>query len=168
LDCLNLSDAAMGTLVNYLDRQALLELQTFELADQPHIELVVDGKPRSIFELSIGQKCTAILTLLLVESDIPLIVDQPEDSLDNKFIYEEVVQLLRQEKEGRQFIIATHNANIPVLGDAELILALEAGEDRGWVEQRDALDNLAVQEAAKKILEGGREAFERRREKYGF
>jgi hypothetical protein len=168
LGCLGLSDRAMGPLVNYLDRQALLELQAFELADQPHIELVVDGKPRSIFELSIGQKCTAILTLLLVESDIPLIVDQPEDSLDNKSIYEEVVQLLRQEKEGRQFIIATHNANIPVLGDAELILALEAEEDRGWVEQRDAIDNLKVQEAVKKILEGGKEAFERRREKYGF
>jgi len=168
LDCLGLSEAAMGTLVNHLDRQALLELQTFELADQPLIELVVDGKPRSIFELSIGQKCTAILTLLLVESDIPLIVDQPEDSLDNKSIYEEVVKLLRQEKERRQFIIATHNANIPVLGDAELILALEAEEERGWIEQRDAIDNPEVQEAVKKILEGGEEAFERRREKYGF
>jgi len=168
LSCLGLSDAAMGILVNRLNRQALLELQAFELADQPHIELVVSGKPRNIFDLSIGQKCTAILTLLLVESDIPLIVDQPEDSLDNKFIYEEVVKLLRQEKEKRQFIIATHNANIPVLGDAELILALEAEEERGWIEQRDAIDNLDVQEAVKKVLEGGKEAFERRREKYGF
>jgi len=167
LACLGLSPTAMSTVVNHLDRQALLELQTFELADQPHIELVVDGKPRNIFDLSIGQKCTAILTLLLVESDIPLIVDQPEDSLDNKFIYEEVVKLLRQKKEKRQFIIATHNANIPVLGDAELILALEAEEERGWVEQRDAIDNLDVQEAVKKVLEGGKEAFERRREKYG-
>ena len=168
LSFLGLSDAAMGTLVNHLDRQALLELQAFELADQPHIELVVSGKPRNIFDLSIGQKCTAILTLLLVESDIPLIVYQPEDSLDNKFIYEEVVKLLRQEREKRQFIIATHNANIPVLGDAELILALEAEEERGWVEQHDAIDNLDVQEAVKKVLEGGKEAFERRREKYGF
>lgn len=168
LACLDLSPTAMGTLINHLDRQAVLELQAFELADQPHIELVVDGKPRSIFDLSIGQKCTAILTLLLVESDIPLIVDQPEDSLDNKFIYEEVVKLLRQEKEKRQFVIATHNANIPVLGDAELILALEAEEERGWVEQHDAIDNLDVQEAVKKVLEGGKEAFERRREKYGF
>jgi len=168
LACLGLSPTAMGTLVNHLDRQALLELQAFELTDQPHIELVVSGKPRNIFDLSIGQKCTAILTLLLVKSDIPLIVDQPEDSLDNKFIYEEVVKLLRQEKEKRQFIIATHNANIPVLGDAELILALEAEEERGWVEQHDAIDNLDVQEAVKKVLEGGKEAFERRREKYGF
>jgi len=54
-----------------------------------------------------------------------------------------------------------------VLGDAELILALEAEEERGWVEQRDAIDNLDVQEAVKKVLEGGKEAFERRREKYG-
>jgi hypothetical protein len=168
LGCLELSDTAMGSLVNYLDRQALMELQALELADQPHIELVIDGRPRNIFELSIGQKCTAILTLLLVESDIPLIVDQPEDSLDNKFIYEEVVKLLRQEKEQRQSVIATHNANIPVLGDAELILALEAEQERGWIDQRDAMDNTAVQEAVKRILEGGKEAFERRREKYGF
>ena len=168
LSCLEFSELAMNTLVSHLDRQALLELQTFELEDQPHIELVVGDKPRSIFELSIGQKCTAILTLLLVESDTPLIVDQPEDSLDNKFIYEEVVKLLRQEKEKRQFIIATHNSNIPVLGDAELIMSLEAEEERGWIEQRDAIDNMDVQEAVKKVLEGGKEAFERRREKYGF
>jgi chromosome segregation protein len=103
-----------------------------------------------------------------VESDIPLIVDQPEDSLDNKFVYDEVVRLLRREKEKRQFIVATHNANIPVLGDAELILALEAAGERGWVEQSDSIDNSDVQEAVKKILEGGKEAFERRREKYGF
>ncbi|MFH1929140.1 MAG: AAA family ATPase [Chloroflexota bacterium] len=168
LGCLNLSDTAMGSLVNHLDRQALFELQTFEMTDQPHIELVVGGEPRSIFELSIGQKCTAILTLLLVESDVPLLVDQPEDSLDNKFIYDEVVRLLRREKEQRQFVIATHNANIPVLGDAELILALEAEKDHGWIEQRNSMDNTEVQEAVKKILEGGKEAFERRREKYGF
>jgi len=124
--------------------------------------------------LSTGQKATAVLLLLLLESDAPLIVDQPEDDLDNRFITEGIVPRIREEKRRRQFIFSTHNANIPVLGDAELIVGLSAaGEtDAGQVsiapEHSGSIDRRSVRELVEEILEGGREAFERRRRKYGF
>ena len=101
-------------------------------------------------------------------------MDQPEDDLDNRFITEGIVPRMREEKQRRQFIFSTHNANIPVLGDAELIVGLSAaGEaDRGQArvvpEHTGSIDSPSVRELVEEILEGGREAFERRRRKYGF
>ena len=124
--------------------------------------------------LSTGQKATAVLLLLLLESDAPLIVDQPEDDLDNRFITEGVVPRMREEKRRRQFIFSTHNANIPVLGDAELILGLTAlGEADGGNARIDpdhmgSIDARPVRELVEELLEGGKDAFETRRLKYGF
>ncbi len=112
--------------------------------------------------------------LLLFESEEPLVVDQPEDDLDNRFITEGIVPIMRQEKQHRQFVFSTHNANIPVLGDAELILGLAAtGEAReGFAkiadEHRGSIDAGAVRELVEEILEGGKAAFEMRYSKYGF
>ena len=124
--------------------------------------------------LSTGQKATAVLLLLLLESEAPLVVDQPEDDLDNRFITEGVVPIMRQEKGRRQFIFSTHNANIPVLGDAELILGLVAsGEGKEGAakiapEHMGSIDSRPVRELVEEILEGGKAAFEMRRSKYGF
>ena len=135
------------------------------------------GEPpawQALEELSTGQKATAVLLLLLLESDAPLIVDQPEDDLDNRFITEGVVPRMREEKQRRQFIFSTHNANIPVLGDAELIVGLAAsgeadhGRARMAPEHMGSIDDQLVRELVEEILEGGKEAFERRRRKYGF
>ena len=129
---------------------------------------------QSLEDLSTGQKATAVLLLLLLESGAPLIVDQPEDDLDNRFITEGVVPRMREEKQRRQFIFSTHNANIPVLGDAELILGLSAvgdadsGRARISPEHSGSIDSRTVRELVEEILEGGREAFETRRRKYGF
>ena len=129
---------------------------------------------RTLEELSTGQKATAVLLLLLLDSDAPLIVDQPEDDLDNRFITEGIVPRMREEKRRRQFIFSTHNANIPVLGDAELILGLtpagEAARGSARVEPQHmgSIDDRAVQELVEELLEGGRDAFETRRRKYGF
>jgi hypothetical protein len=129
---------------------------------------------QALDDLSTGQKATAVLLLLLLESDAPLIVDQPEDDLDNRFITEGVVPRMRDEKQRRQFIFSTHNANIPVLGDAELIVGLSAsgeaehGHARVAAEHMGSIDAKSVRELVEEILEGGEEAFERRRRKYGF
>lgn len=129
---------------------------------------------RNLESLSTGQKATAILLLLLLESDAPLVVDQPEDDLDNRFITEGIVPKMREEKRQRQFVFATHNANIPVLGDAEQIVGLralgEAGTGRAEVptELTGSIDSQKVRELVEELLEGGREAFELRRLKYGF
>ena len=124
--------------------------------------------------LSTGQKATAVLLLLLLESDAPLVVDQPEDDLDNRFITEGVVPKMRDEKRQRQFLFSTHNANIPVLGDAELIVGLTTGSQNDVVQGRisdqhmGSIDIQPVREMVEEILEGGKAAFEMRRQKYGF
>ncbi len=135
------------------------------------------GEPPSwqvLEDLSTGQKATAVLLLLLLESEAPLIVDQPEDDLDNRFITEGLIPRMREEKCRRQFIFSTHNANIPVLGDAELILGLTAaggangGKARIALEHMGSIDTQSVRELVEEILEGGKDAFETRRLKYGF
>jgi ABC-type cobalamin/Fe3+-siderophores transport system ATPase subunit len=124
-------------------------------------------------KLSAGQKATTVLSLLLAEGTCPIIIDQPEDDLDNEFVFEQLVPMLRFSKEKRQIIVVTHNANIPVNGDAELIVPLEVRDSRGAQKVIDqeltvgALDRLPVQRAVELILEGSSEAFRRRREKYG-
>ena len=129
---------------------------------------------QALEELSTGQKATAVLLLLLLESDAPLIVDQPEDDLDNRFITESIIPRMREEKRRRQFIFSTHNANVPVLGDAEMILGLTAAGGPAGVTARIAPEHIGsidvrdVRKLIEEVLEGGKEAFERRRRKYGF
>lgn len=143
-----------------------IELNTAADADAPTWQALED--------LSTGQKATAVLLLLLLESESPLVVDQPEDDLDNRFITDGVVPIMRQEKRRRQFVFSTHNANIPVLGDAELILGLgAAGEGKDGQAMIDhqhmgSIDSRVVRELVEEILEGGKAAFEMRRLKYGF
>jgi len=155
----------------------LLELEEIIIPDKTTIELNVafdnEGKDidfRSIENLSTGQQCTAVLHLLLLDNQDPLILDQPEDNLDNAFIADRIVTELREAKLSRQFLFATHNANIPVFGDAEWIGVLSVEDNKGKIllEQQGAIDVPQVKELAAKILEGGQGAFDKRREKYGF
>lgn len=154
-----------------------LRMEEIELEDKVDIRLNVShgDQPENYIaldNLSTGQKCTAILNLLLVSCDDPLVIDQPEDNLDNAFIADRIVKDIRRFKANRQFLFTTHNANIPVFGDAELIIVLssasDGGEIRGRVEHEGSIDKPAVQEQAASILEGGREAFNDRKAKYGF
>ena len=122
---------------------------------------------REVGKLSTGQQCTAILHLLLLDNPDPLVIDQPEDNLDNAFIADHIVNELRTSKTKRQFIFATHNANIPVFGDAEWIGVLHEEEGRAKLCASGSIDASDVKEFAANILEGGKEAFTHRREKYG-
>jgi ABC-type lipoprotein export system ATPase subunit len=159
-----------------VDASVLMELEEVQLPPVTEIELNVASEGETanwklLDNLSTGQKATAVLLLLLLESDAPLVVDQPEDDLDNHFVTESVVPKMREEKRRRQFIFATHNANIPVLGDAELIVGLSpTGEASASVkrEHLGSLDSKPMRELVEELLEGGREAFEMRRLKYGF
>ena len=156
-----------------------LRIEELELPPTTTIRLntASPGAPPSwqaLDALSIGQKATAVLLLLLLESDAPLVVDQPEGDLDNRSITEGIVPRMREEKQRRQFIFSTHNANIPVLGDAELILGLTASGETGGGQGRIApehlgsIDTQPVRALVEDILEGGKDAFETRRLKYGF
>ncbi|MBI2880484.1 MAG: AAA family ATPase [Candidatus Tectomicrobia bacterium] len=160
--------------------EVVMQVEELDLAPTTQIELNVagEGQPaqwQRLEDLSTGQKATAVLLLLLLESDAPLVVDQPEDDLDNRFITEGVVPKMREEKGRRQFVFATHNANIPVLGDADLIVGLTASGEAGQEgkariprEHMGSIDARSVRELVEEVLEGGRAAFEMRRLKYGF
>src|SRR2546427_10814760 len=100
------------------------------------------SKDIPVSQLSDGQRHTILLTIaMLAESNDPLIIDQPEDDLDNAFISSSVVMTLRAIKEKRQVIIVTHNANIAVLGDAELMLPMCRENDRGKAKDRGSIDS---------------------------
>lgn len=171
----SLPDGQASLLERSLDEQTLLKLEVAELPDR--VTLALDVGPagardyRPLDKLSPGQKSTAILLLIMQSSNDPLLIDQPEDDLDNRFIYDDIVQRLRAAKPARQFVIATHNANIPILGDAEQIVVLDAEERngppvRGLLRARGSIDATDVRDASEHILEGGREAFALRQDKY--
>lgn len=148
------------------------ELEELTLSLGVEVLLKVDGKQelRSLDQLSKGQRATALLLLLLSASDAPLIIDQPEDDLDNNFIYKGVVRHLRKLKGKRQIIASTHNANVPVLGDAELIVVLENDGNHGCPSDSGvgSLDDRTIRSLAENILEGGPAAFNARQHLYGF
>jgi hypothetical protein len=157
-----------------LELSQLMEIEELELPDTITIELNVahEGAEnyRPLNRLSTGQQCTAILHMLLLENLDPLLMDQPEDNLDNAFIADRIVTELRSAKIARQFLFATHNANIPVFGDAEWIGVFKAEENRALLPPaaQGAIDLPEIQQEAANILEGGRMAFIQRKEKYGF
>ena len=157
------------------ESEMLMRLEEVELFDKIIIELNIasieeTSKYQPLENLSTGQKCIAILNIILMDNEDPLIMDQPEDNLDNAFIAERIVKDLRNCKDKRQFIFATHNANIPVFGDADLILALVHSDGETHILDKNigSVDKPAVREAAARILDGGREAFDMRQHKYGF
>src|SRR6185312_8410561 len=100
------------------------------------------GDYKGAADLSTGQKCTTILPILLLDSDRPLLIDQPEDNLDNAFIYETVVRNIAGVKARRQLIFVTHNPNIPVLGDAERVFVTESDGQHGRLRTSGDVDKV--------------------------
>ncbi|EDM78454.1 hypothetical protein PPSIR1_33104 [Plesiocystis pacifica SIR-1] len=147
------------------DGKLLLDLEALQLEDRPKIELNDGGNYKDASTLSTGQKCTTILPILLLDSDRPLLIDQPEDNLDNAFIYETVVRNIGAVKAKRQLIFVTHNPNIPVLGDAERVFVTESDGQRGRLRVRGDVDTVKLE--IEQILEGGAEAFLERKRRYG-
>jgi len=144
---------------------AIYEIEVVDLDDVPRIELLDGQQYKDSAGLSTGQRCTTVLPILLLESERPLLIDQPEDNLDNKFIYEAVVKSLKDAKGRRQLIFVTHNPNIPVLGDAERIFVLESDGKRASLAAQGTVDQMKVQ--IETLLEGGRDAFMLRMQRYG-
>lgn len=152
-----------------------LERCVFE--DLPHITVTKtipneSGPPtvihRAFDKLSLGQQQSVLLSIMLFSpSNDPLIIDQPEDNLDSEFIYKTFVRTLRTVKEKRQVIVVTHNANIAVLGDAELIIPLRATSDTSVVRSSGSIDNSETRLLACTILEGSEQAFKKRQSIYG-
>lgn len=168
-------DDLQPALIRYLDsddvRPLWESIRISRINDGVDVELLRDdGSPAGSMSgaLSEGQRNTVLLNLMLARGTGPIIIDQPEDELDSSFIYKTLVKDLRAIKGRRQLIVATHNANLPVNGDAEFICALEARDGRGKQLSQGGLDRKEVAGAVLNIMEGSEQAFRRRSEKYHF
>ncbi len=123
-----------------------------------------DGQLIPVEEGSPGQKSAAILAFVLSYGDEPLILDQPEDDLDNHLIYDLIVAQIRENKIRRQVIVATHNPNIVVNGDAEMVIAMDQRRGQCVVVENGSgcLQSEGVRDEVCRVMEGGRKAFEER------
>lgn len=138
------------------------ELLTFKVENK----IIIQYNGKSLDKHSLGQRASALILFLLAqrENDV-LIIDQPEDDLDNQTIYDEVIKELKKIKGNMQFIFATHNANIPVLGDSEKVVSCSYDEKKITVHS-GTIDNHQTQRFIVDIMEGGDEAFNRRKNIY--
>lgn len=140
----------------------LEDLLTFKVENK----IIIQYNGKSLDKHSLGQRASALILFLLAqkENDV-LIIDQPEDDLDNQTIYDEVIKELKKIKGNMQFIFATHNANIPVLGDSEKVVSCSYDEKKITVHS-GTIDNHQTQRYIVDIMEGGDEAFNRRKNIY--
>ncbi len=159
------ADRRFATHVGNLPPEAIDRLDLWFPEDSLEVQYSARGdgqRFRSIQEGSPGQKTAALLAFLLSYGNEPLILDQPEDDLDNHLIYDLIVTQLRAIKRHRQVIVVTHNANIAVNGDAEQVLALAARGGETQKECEGSLQEQQVRDIICTVMEGGRRAFEDR------
>lgn len=170
IEATGVTPATADRLVNFPRPRQILDLQTCKVDDSPRILLKKEGEYEftELDKLSFGEKCSAVLSIALLNKDKPLVIDQPEDEVDYAFRVENIVGSIKSVKAERQLLIATHDPNIPVLGDCELVLKVKKRpgvtlceiEEQGALEERPIIHHLL-------LLEGGADAFERRAKKYG-
>nr|MBP6809353.1 hypothetical protein [Chromatiaceae bacterium] len=167
---LGMSDAVATSFFEQIGPWARqLEVWALRSPDRYRIRWVEDGEPKDLEALSGGRRVAVLLSLILESDDpTPLLVDQPEDELDNRFLNETIIPALHRLKGKRQVVFATHNANLVVNGDADQVIALEADAEHGRVYAAGAIEDEAIRSAIVRTLDGGAEAFRLRRKKYGY
>lgn len=151
-----------------------LSLSTNELEFSPEFYYKTNnelGDEIPFAEASAGQQATALLTVLLNQTGIPLLIDQPEDDIDNRAIGQ-IIKNIWDAKKKRQLVFTSHNANLVVNGDAELVICCDYKEStsqtRGILKDEGAIDKKAVRNEITSVMEGGEKAFRLRKDKYGF
>jgi chromosome segregation protein len=155
------------------EESRLLELETLIPQDALRLELKIEGQYRPLEHLSAGQGAIAVLLFLFGLENRILVIDQPDDYLDNRFVHEEILQVLREQKglkdqsPQRQIILTTNDATIPVMCDAELVMPLDIRGDHAHIIGHGSIDDRSIREHIKTILPGGEEAFQQRAKKYG-
>lgn len=147
---------------SHLQTQDVGEILTSPLEDSVSLRLLDGDEYKDTEHVSTGQRCTVILPILLGHRGQSLIIDQPEDHLDNAFIVETVIRAILKRGDDSQLIFATHNANIPVLGNAARVAFLEADGNRGFVAHAGELMDSKTVQGISDVMEGGHEAFLRR------
>lgn len=172
LTAAGLANADLIRIANRLNEDAWLDISLERLADQPAFEYRTRENQYIPFaNASAGQQATALLKALLNQPGPPLVIDQPEEDLDNPVMLQVVGQIWNAKK-SRQLILSSHNANLVVNGDAELVVWCDyrtAGDHSGGqIKATGAIDVPEICTAIKQVMEGGEAAFKLRKEKYGF
>ncbi len=155
-----------------LTPESWVDLCLTPMGDKPVFEYKMREEEYIPFKsASAGQQATSLLTALLNQDGVPLIIDQPEDDLDNRVVLD-IVEQIWDSKQARQLIFSSHNANLVVNGDAELVACCDyrvAGEQSGGeIKLQGAIDMADIRNEITNVMEGGREAFQLRKAKYGF
>ena len=161
-------DGWFARMVRDLDDEQMARLETLVPDDQIDVLYKPNGSSnfRSIVSASAGQKTTAVLTYILSKGVVPLLLDQPEDDLDNRLVCDLVVEKIKQIKENRQVIVITHNANIPVIGDSEYIVSMDSSSRYLKIHTEGMLESTDVKKEICAIMEGGEDAFKLRASRY--
>ncbi len=170
LSSVGMSGAVRKTFEESITRAKERELVALRCPDAYVLEMRMDDDSyRPLNDLSGGQRISVLLSLLLeTADDRPLVIDQPEDELDSRFLFDTVLSALKKLRGRRQVIVATHNANMVVNGDADMVIQLDATARRGRVACMGTIDETEVRNAIVRTVDGGEEAFRLRRRKYGF
>ena len=175
VSALGFDDSRIDNLITHLksdNGENIFSIESLIIDDKPAISLRIREKGtyhdqfRPAHLLSTGQRCTTMLPILLVKGTGPLIIDQPEDNLDNQYIYTTIIKLLTRISVNRQLIFITHNPNIPVLGNAVFNIFLATEENKGKILSLGSI--YEVKNEIVEYLEGGKEAFEKREEFYEY
>ena len=166
-DATGISKDRSNRMLAQLKEGDLGALATVPVDDYAAFQLLDGPDYKDISALSTGQRCTVVLPLVLRHTERILIVDQPEDHIDNAFIVDTLIQSVLARDPKGQIIFSTHNANIPVLGDADRVVQLGSDGRRGFVLTAETLEQPDVVSAISTVMEGGAEAFERRASFYG-
>lgn len=159
---LEINEDRAHRLADALRGEAGIELLTTQVGDEISIELLDGTTFKSAEFLSMGQRCTAVLPIILQHNERVIVLDQPEDHLDNAFVVGTLVKAINSRRPSAQTIIATHNPNIPVLGGADWVVHLDSDGERCFVQAAGELDDEVIVDSITTIMEGGREAFQRR------
>jgi len=162
VEAADLNRERVQRIVAQLKESKLEDILLAEIDDEVSLQLLDGSDYKELDYLSTGQRCTVVLPIVLQHRNRTLVVDQPEDHLDNGFIVDTLIKVLRDRRKNSQMLIATHNANIPVLGEAERVLVMGSDGRRGFIQHTGALDDPESVAAITNLMEGGREAFEAR------
>jgi len=168
------SEEHKSKLCSKISTDDLLRLSTNELEFNPEFYYKTNNELGDVIPFaaaSAGQQATALLTVLLNQSGIPLLIDQPEDDIDNRAIGQ-IIKNIWDAKKKRQLVFTSHNANLVVNGDAELVICCDykdsTSQTRGILKEEGAIDKKAVRNEITSVMEGGEKAFRLRKDKYGF
>lgn len=162
----NIEKLAQYLLDEYEYKDLLSLLYSSVPKDVPSISYKVQEEFKKLDELSVGQKAVALLIIALSEGNFPIVIDQPEDSLDLRSIWEDVCRKLRMSKDQRQFIFTTHNSSVAVASDTDMFTILQADANHGRVLHSGSINRGEIKKEVIDYLEGGPDTYEKKRQKY--